>query len=234
MAYRRHQPVQPPGGATTTPSFRPLRDWACWGGGGSEAGRGQRARGGWAILSRARAPAAAAVVEEEAARQRVPFRAEAGRGKVAGRRGAARRRAARATSSRGLASEDQPWTTSVSAGDGGRSGRGPAAADPTLAPGWAAVPTARGCAGRSSLRRLRTSIPYWVFRDPPLGEAPRSRGRPPWLAGDPHLASPPPPQSVCLWDSVSEAVSSMTPLCSLQATFHFAHCPQTPHPVSGI
>lgn len=118
---------------------------------GVGGGRGQRAHGGVASLPRARAAAAAVVaaVAEEAARQRVPFRAEAGRGKVAGRRGAARRRAARATSSRGPTSEDQPWTTSVSAGGGGRSGRGPAAVDPTLAPGWVAVPAARSCAGRS-------------------------------------------------------------------------------------
>lgn len=100
---------------------RPPRDWAC---SGSAAGRGQRARGGVASLPRVRAAAAVAA----AARQWVPFRAEAGGGKVAGRRGAAPGRSTRATASRGPASTDRPWTTSVSAGGGRRSGQGPAAA----------------------------------------------------------------------------------------------------------
>lgn len=176
------------------------------------------------------AAAAAAAVAEEAARQRVPFRAEAGSGKVAGRRGAAPRRAARATSSRGPASEDQPWTTSVSAGGGGRSGRGPAAADPTLAPGWAAVPAARDCAGRSSLRRRRIPIPYW-------GSGTFLRKRRPAPRADllscgtltslphPHL------RAAAYRTRSQRQFPSMSPFCPLQATSHFADCP--PPPLQG-
>lgn len=96
-----------------------------------------------------------------AARQRVPFRAEAGGAKVAGRRGAAPGRSTRATASRGPASTDRPWTTSVSAGGGRRSGQGPAAASGLW--GFRSHPGARlGCASLSSLRLLRTLMPHWV------------------------------------------------------------------------
>lgn len=206
------------------------------GGGGSAAGRGQRVRGGVAILPRARAPlAAAAVAEEEAARQRVPYRAEAGRGKVAGRRGAARRRAARATSSRGLASEEQPWTTSVSAGGRGRSGRGPAAADPTLAPGWAAHGAyGPGLCGPLFAAALADPDPVLGVQGPTSGKGSPLPGQTSLACRRPSLGFPTPTSELLPTGLGLRGCFFYDPLCSLQATSHFAHCPQRPPSVSGI
>lgn len=232
-AWRRRQSTQPQGGATTTPTGRPPRDWAC---SGSAAGRGQRARGGVASLPRVRA--AAVVAAAAAARQRVPFRAEAGGGKVAGRRGAAPERSTRATASRGPASTDRPWTTSVSAGGGRRSGQGPAAASGLW--GFRSHPGALlgcGACGPGLREPLCATSPEDL--DPTLGSGTRpvrhgGRRLAPGayvLLSCGTLTSLPHPQ---LRTAASRTRSRrLFPLCvarfcSLQATSHFADTPPTP------